>query len=527
MSRSSINRPECCPTVRDLEAPKLKPRLVAARFVGTSALIIVLIVLLLDKAVIPMLEDQGLLTSRGWRMDNNCIWQQMMMRNFATPACPVWSSALFPANPERRKAKRILIMGDSFVWGDGCSNMNMLWWRQLEKLLEDNCYNDCEVIAAGMCGYQTNEQLAWLKRDIKRFKPDLVIWGYVTNDAQERDEHGVRYVDVYNFPETGLIKIIKDWAIENLPNLSDTLFSLRNSNRRRVGSGERNYYEYGEFELKVLQGLNFERYKRRVKELGNFMREANVPTFVMTLPNGFSYPSVKGYNPAEDKDFFKAMKRYYSERYAPVRPLYQRENIRWVDTLDDFVLSASKDPYISTSSSPLRIGINPCNGHPGPFATRFFAEKALAVLTEHYPQYLGPKTTLTRHPPKFNDCLPVSMNLTRVGDFTYELVYPFERSEVLLMPVRKSHIQLNLERPSEISGVMVDGPDLKECTLYGTFEDSSTGYDPQIPEKLSSVKGASCHAQISHGRRLSTLKIAARFSGPNRKIKVEITPAQN
>ena len=30
----------------------------------------------------------------------------------------------------------IVVIGDSFVWGDGCTNRNELFWRQLEQMLQ-------------------------------------------------------------------------------------------------------------------------------------------------------------------------------------------------------------------------------------------------------------------------------------------------------------------------------------------------------------------------------------------------------
>lgn len=502
----------------------------ALKFALISVLLLAGILLVVDRVVIPRMEDEGLLVSRGWNMDNVRLWKLMEARNHSNPNCPVWSSDLFPVTPQRVKGKRILVMGDSFVWGDGYSNMNTIWWRQLENLLVENGYNDCEVIAAGMCGYQTNDQLRWLKKDIKRFNPDLIIWGYVTNDACERDDRGNKLLHVHKRQERGAIKHVKDVALEVLPNLADTLFSLRNSNRRRIESGKENQFEYGEFELRILQGENFERYKKTIAELGEFARETGIPMFAITLPNGFTYANVKGYNPSRDPDFFQSMRKYYLERYAPVRPLFEKAHILWIDTLDDFIKGASSDPYISKSSSPLRIGINPCNGHPGPFATRFFAEKTFAVLTERYREYLGPQTSRIEPLPAINDCVPISIGLRKVGDFTYEFNYPNKIEEMLQMPMREQHIQLNLQQPAAVSKIIVNGPSLKELTLYGTFEDKKTGYDPQIPEKLLSKKGNQANGiacPILSDRRLSTLKVAARFSGANRQVRVQLVPNES
>ena len=79
---------------------------------------------------------------------------------------------------------KILVVGDSFVWGDGSTNLNQIWWNVMARELERRGY-DCQVYAAGLCRASTYDEFLWLKDTplLEDIEPDLVIIGYVTNDT--------------------------------------------------------------------------------------------------------------------------------------------------------------------------------------------------------------------------------------------------------------------------------------------------------------------------------------------------------
>jgi len=65
--------------------------------------------------------------------------------------------------------KRILVLGDSFVWGFGVEQ-DQTFTEQLEGLLPN-----VEVINAGVSGYSTDQELLWFKSEGVKYDPDLVI----------------------------------------------------------------------------------------------------------------------------------------------------------------------------------------------------------------------------------------------------------------------------------------------------------------------------------------------------------------
>ena len=80
---------------------------------------------------------------------------------------------------ERRPGvKRIAVLGDSFTFGVGVP-FNEVFSKRLEAAL-----NGTEVINFGVPGYNTTNELATLREVAAKFQPDLVIVGYVLNDAE-------------------------------------------------------------------------------------------------------------------------------------------------------------------------------------------------------------------------------------------------------------------------------------------------------------------------------------------------------
>jgi lysophospholipase L1-like esterase len=263
--------------------------------------------------------------------------------------------------------RRILVLGDSFVWGDGYSNANDIWWRQLERELRQRGYGDVDVIAAGVNGASTQDQLRWLKTlGIDGLgSPDVIIFGYVTNDPDVRRADGSPYVK-----QLGDIASVPRWRFLDktlgrvAPNLTAQLQQRRIA---KVQSRIPDVYPYAEWERKLLEPPNLDAYRGVVHDLAATMRMIGVPYFFITLPN------------SPDRARF-------TERYAPIEPLFAAAAIPFHNILDDFVAA------YPLGSEVLQWGINPANGHPGPVSTRFYARKAADILERQYPHLLGVKS---------------------------------------------------------------------------------------------------------------------------------------
>lgn len=86
---------------------------------------------------------------------------------------------------EERKAPgtlRVLLLGDSFVFGEGVRWEDTLGER-LEALLTPALGAPVEVLGVAVGGWSTQDEIVYLRHFGARFEPDLVLVVYVLNDA--------------------------------------------------------------------------------------------------------------------------------------------------------------------------------------------------------------------------------------------------------------------------------------------------------------------------------------------------------
>jgi hypothetical protein len=81
--------------------------------------------------------------------------------------------------------RRILALGDSFLWGDGLSEGDLVTTKIEQSLRADSA--EVAVINAGIIGYNTHDELKQLIRLAPRFEPDMVMVFFFTNDVLAED----------------------------------------------------------------------------------------------------------------------------------------------------------------------------------------------------------------------------------------------------------------------------------------------------------------------------------------------------
>ncbi len=81
--------------------------------------------------------------------------------------------------------KRILVLGDSFVWGYGVAD-DEIFTERLEQMLEESPINageKIEVINTGVSGWGTDQEYLFLQQEGFKYSPDIVILAfYIGND---------------------------------------------------------------------------------------------------------------------------------------------------------------------------------------------------------------------------------------------------------------------------------------------------------------------------------------------------------
>ena len=476
----------------------------AVLYFGCSVLIVLLLLACIDRFLLPELVRKGELPSAVWKDHNERVFKFITQKNCATADDPIWRSASHPVSPEANGKKRILVMGDSFVWGDGLANMNDIWWQQLQNELKTRGYNDVEVIAAGKCGASTRMELDWAKKIFPIYKPDMVIFGYVTNDPDEgSDEAGEGIVkqmkkgpDDSEFAEAfGLFEDV-------FPNLAYQLKGLRARKLMDEASGP-TAYSYSDWELKILEGENFKAYTNTVQNLADFAKSAAVPCFMFTLPM-----------PQESA----------RARFAPVEKLYKEHGVPFVNNLDAMLDWYKKNRDLS-STGMLKMRVSPVNGHPALASTHFYAVQAADYIEKNFADKLGPKTAAKPAAGvTVNDWAPPVLGVTNPKPGIFAMYYPSEENLFLLMPMERPYVQLNLTEPKAIKEIHIIGKNLKSASLALRVGEAGNMANTATIKDFGSKKGNGCIFRIPADRltgNVDEVLVSADFNGEDRQVLVE------
>jgi len=473
-----------------------------------AALACVAVAVLCAEYAMTGLERAGRIATEGWALENYHIDSMNYRKVLNSEQDPVWRSRAMPFKDAPPGCKRILVLGDSFVWGSGNTNANEIWWRQLQRELNRRGYWKVDVVAAGTNGASTQRQFQWLRDTdlLSRVSPDLIILGYVTNDADMTDENGNSYVRQFGGTAALHSKPLGKFLGKMAPRVT-YLIQDRLANKRLERSPASWGYPYGQWELKILDGPNFEAYGRMVRDLGEFVKARGIPFFVMTLPNS---PN----------------REHFAPRYARVRPLFEAAGLGFHDILDDFI-----NTY-STKINELEWAVNPANGHPGPISTHFFAQKAAIILERDYAELLGPRgETPASLKPTINDWMPPGLDVTRIAPDRWEFEYPMDPPMSLKLSggVGQEHVVLSFEVPVSARRIMLSSDELIAAEVFIGAVDADKGYDPGDLHGLGVKEGPLAAWDIQSARfarTISTVRITARFdTGRLKHQRIRLAPA--
>ncbi len=489
---------------------------------GALSLAIVLAILLaIDRLVLGSLERGGWTAGELWRR-HNLLVELNQRRKTTTNECELrrWTGEPLPKLSVAGRVPTILVLGDSFVWGSPQLSLNHFWWRQLAVELERRGYQ-VNVVAAGHPGWSTRRQLACARQLIAEVKPDIVIWGYVTNDP---DEKLVRQIfdtqDDSPFPQR--IRVRVKWL---LPNLMFKFESLRADNLAAHYAGPKYGYAYDEWELKLLEGENFSRYGETVAEAGRFLHQSPAHSFLMTLP---VWPC----------------REYYEPRYAPVLPLWREAGVAVQSPLDEFVRRYGNAPIRGPQA--IAWGINPADSHPGPRSAHFHAVMAADYLEQHRADVLGPKDAERPHELAINDWLPFDLNVRpedpslarRVGvepslalrtgvdpslarRVTVLLDYPATTQFMPTLPLTEPTALVALRYPLPLEEIQLAGSALSGARMWISTLHPEEQYDQCQWRELPRRSGGECTFRLPPdlaGQAVTMIRFAADIEGSDRAL---------
>ncbi len=430
---------------------------------------IVLIIIGISIAVLSILEIVIRFTKKpseheSWyaedQMINRMMEAKLSNKNWTTPES-IWKYENVEYLPPKGNKKRVLVVGDSFVWGFGYTNPNMLWWQQLNTLFLENGYNNVEVVALGKNGLSTYMEYMNLNDDkiIEELDPDLILIGYVLNDPELDGEDSkplvpLRISDEFPEPTNIFIKSFKKIWPNLYFKINDLIFQKYGDDEQFC---EKYGYNYNDWLYKISSEPSLSEYeKRAVIPLKRTIEEkiGLKDWFFMTL------------------DLFPDKNE--SDVSKEVLKLFEKHKIKTYNTIKNF---ADKFPEFSWDDVK-EWQINPVDSHPGYKTARFYAEEAYKILTTDYPHIVGKKSEVISFPLEINDTTPYMLNAKYIGDNTYSLIYPKEGTTdaFLTLPMEMPYVKLNLKYPKKITKIEITGANIESIHLFADQINKELGY---------------------------------------------------
>ncbi len=240
--------------------------------------------------------------------------------------------------------KRVAVLGDSFVWGDGLA-YGQAWPQKLERLFAEPMPH-LEVLSWGRRGWSTADELAFLQEHGQSFDIDLLLVGFVTNDldlGNERlkiiDWHRILGISARLFP--GLASILEN-------RLNNFLYA-----HLLKGWG------YPAWEQNLYSPKNLAEYQTLLKDFKNTCRDLALPVLFVLTPTSHE--------------------PYYGQLFDKAIPLFEAAGIDYLNLYPAVAQKLGGYPLAA-------LRANPANPHPGPVMTELFSQEVFSFLTQS-PKY--------------------------------------------------------------------------------------------------------------------------------------------
>ncbi|MDC1073580.1 hypothetical protein OAR43_10265, partial [Gammaproteobacteria bacterium] len=461
-------------------------------FVFFGLIIFVALVTIMAEKSLEFLSSKQEISSHGWAEYD--LW--VNRNNWAKiQGLPVFKSKGYEPPVPSQDRRRVLVIGDSFVWGDGIANINMIWWRQLQWELERRGYFEVDVIAAGMNAASTQDQLGWIVEDrlLDRTRPDLVLFGFVTNDPAVNDSVGAPIVRQLDLDDA-----INSHALEGLVNSETVRNFLPNIVHQLSGKIREKYaqlanddigYPYGAWEKKLYEEKNFTKYQEILEELADELKRSSIPAFFVTLPN---VPS-----------------RKFEQKYTLIRDALNDVGIPLLDVLPSFLQCCE-------SIAGRLFTANPANAHPGPRATNFYASQVVNLLETSFPDLLGLKAKEQRKfIPKVNDWMPAYIQPRQVTEDTWRIKLPASglpfHDKLIHMPGGQPFFSINFERPVVVRRVSITGREYRDYQVWASVLDENGHFERRGRKLVGQAAGSAIKIDFPESvssRRLTSLHIS-------------------
>lgn len=441
---------------------------------------------------------------------NNMLINKYIDKDFAL--YPLVINRNETLQPKQKGEKRILIVGDSYVFGYAGDNKNYIWWKQLQRKIKEEGYDNISVFGAGTWGLNTQDELDMIINNdyiMKEVDPDLVIFSYVSNDAEPKYKNGKQiYPDSldwnYNVANKG-----SNIFIRNFNNIyketRDRLYNITD-NEKILTLAAKAYGYRNDLKKKLIStGTSLKIHEKTLVSVDKTMREKNIPYFFYFCDNDIYSETIRNYN----KNVERVMKNNNINYY---------NNPNEAHNYYSSVLKSDNFNYRN-------LFINPADSHPGTIKTNFFSDDVLNYLHNNYSYIFNEKNKFENYV-NINDTMPL-LNITKKDNYNYIVEYPkkednqTEYSNFLYLPIKKNYIKLNLEYPININKVKITGNKLKDVDLYVNLINEEVGFDlDHATQKLTRIKNDNNIFNIN--KKITSLNISADFfDESDRLLKIE------
>lgn len=392
--------------------------------------------------------------------------------------------------PNKGTKKRILVVGDSYVWGVSAVNSNLLFWQKLRNMLAEDGYNDVEIIAMALSGLNTYQEYLALKIPgvIEEVNPDLIIFTAAFNDVIPAN-YDLYDTDMKNFAgffadiphdnyyEQVTLKMNKQYdffkEIDNIfikkgrklfPNvykkISNIIIKKYQSNEVFISK-----YGFASEYYSSKYGITNKEWVAKYKEKS---LQPIINHMADNLPN-VAYFFFPLYTVPDERE-----KRIF----GPMENVYDELDITYYSILDDFITQYPTYDYEDGTWNSLY------DYHPGSKTHHFYATELYDILTTNYQRVLGKQTTAKQFPLEINETLPyLPVNAKKISSNAYTFTYP-ENSEVLLnFPINVQYIKFNLKYPKKITQIEIipsNRQTIDNLQLWTNQINESLGYDDAV-----------------------------------------------
>ena len=414
--------------------------------------------------------------------------------------------------PKKQKdEKRILIVGDSMVYGYADTNINYTWWKQLNLKIKEAGYSNVNVYAAGRYFLNTKDELEKILKNEKLMEiidPDLIVIGYIYNDPEEREKTNRRNLVLDSFEVRAEESKIYQKSPTLYYELVEKVDSLDANNYEELKSlGDMlGFYRWDLRQLIISEGERLERYKVVLKEVDDYMKKIEIPYFYLFLDNVD--------NPLVRKAFDNV---YNVMQELKIKAYY-----------DPFNLDATMEKYNLEDS--IYVNINPVNPHPGIIWAQEYGKKTYNILKQDY-NFLFESAKyqdINELELNINDTMPF-LKVEKISKNIFEFEYPkkenvkkFDTTNFLYYPLEKDYIKLNLEYPKNVKKIIVISENLEEIEIYVNTIDEDYGFDINEAKGILTMCKKIKENMFEVNAEITSINIYAKFyDEENRNIKIE------